>query len=252
MKTSDFRIAALAVLIMLISAPASARKPQQQFKYKWDVITIDDRWDAITDSSATRLIRSYDYLLAPLYEVIGRTDRQYEAQRPESELSNFVVDAVKDTAQKLDSRRIDLALTNLGGIRTALPKGDVTMYDIYSIFPFRNFIVVFEISGKDLIEVIYAHKRKPEVMSGVKLVVDKGEITTLEVGGAPIDPQRTYVMASINFLMTGGDDFCFNRYAKNKVEYEDVLIRDAIVAAFKANGDKELSLKKDGRCIVVK
>jgi len=245
------RIAATAALILMASASALAQD-RQQFKYKWTVVPIDEHWDLITDSTATKLIESYDYLLAPLYEVVGKSDKQYGKKRPESELSNFVVDAIKAEAQKIDKRHIDLALTNFGGIRTDLPEGNVTMYDIYSIFPFRNYLVVFDISGKDIIEMIEAHKERLEAMSGVKVVVDNGKVTTLEVGGSPVEPDRTYVMASINFLMTGGDDWCLNRYAKNKVEYENVLIRDAIVNAFKAAGNNAVSLKKDGRTIIIK
>lgn len=251
MRLSDFRTAAVAASILLVAASSYAKEPQQ-FKYKWDVVPIDDRWDFITDSTATKLIKSYDYVLSPLKEVVGKTDRQYAKKRPESGLSNFVVDAIKTKAQQLDKRHIDLALTNFGGIRTDLPKGDVTMYDIYSIFPFRNYLVVFDISGKDIIEMIEKHAKRPEAMSGVTLVVEKGKVTSLEVGGRPVDPERTYVMASINFLMTGGDGFCLNQYAKNKVEYEDVLIRDAIVDAFKAAGNNVISLKKDGRTVITK
>jgi len=251
MKRTTLRIAALAAFALMLSASLYAQE-RAQFKYKWDVIPIDDRWDFITDSTATKLIKSYDQLLAPLYEVVGKSAEQYDRKRPESGLSNFVVDAIRSKAQQLDSRKIDLALTNFGGIRTSLPKGDVTMYDILSIFPFRNYITVFEIKGKDIIQIIGEHKERPEAMSGVKLVVNKGVIETLEIGGTPVDAEHTYVMASINFLMTGGDDFCLNRFAINLKEYEDVLIRDAIIDAFKDMKGEVLTLKNDGRTIVIK
>lgn len=246
------RYAAIAAL--LLCSIAASGQDREKFKYEWNVVRMDDRWNAITDSTATRLIAGYDSILAPLYEVIGVCDKQYSNKRPESELSNFVVDAIRRSAEKADERHIDLALTNFGGIRTSIPKGNVTMYDLLSIFPFYNYIVVFEISGSNLYKLLSDHAEVPEVLSGVRLEIDKGVITKLEIGGAPIDTNRTYVMASINFLMTGGDDWCLNRYAENIRSYENLLILDAIVDTMKVMMAQKniITMQKDGRTIVKK
>lgn len=241
----------ITAALLLCTIAASGQK-RETFKYKWDVVPMDDRWSVITDSTATKLIASYDSILSPLYEVVGRTDKKYSKHRPESELSNFVVDAIRTKAEKLDGRHVNVALTNFGGIRTSLPEGEVTMYDMLSIFPFYNYLIVFEISGEDYIKLMEDHVAKPEVMSGVKMVIENGKIVTLEIEGEPVKAGRMYTMASINFLMTGGDNWCLNNYALKVREYEDCLIRDAIVEALKegsADG-KTVSLKKDGRTII--
>lgn len=238
-----------AIILLLCSLTASG---QGKFEYTWDVVPMDDRWDAITDSTATKLIAAYDSILAPLYEVVGVSDKQYDKERPESGLSNFIADAIRRCAEKADGRHVNLALTNFGGIRTSLPQGNVTMYDMLSIFPFINYLVVFEISGRDLYTILNRHAGRPEAMSGVRIVVDGGKIASLDIDGTPIDTNRTYVMASINFLMSGGDDFCLDRYAKNIREYKDILIRDAVVDAIRETmAEKNIvSLEKDGRTIV--
>lgn len=244
------RIAVAAALLFLsISIFAQER---QKFEYKWDTVPIDDRWDFITDSTATRMIAAYDSVLAPLREVLVRSDKRYDRNRPESALSDFVADALRKGAEKVDGHHVDIALTNFGGIRTNLPEGDVTMYDVLSMFPFHNFVVVFEISGKDFYCLMREHAERPEVMSGVRLVVDEGKVASVEVGGAPLDTTRTYTMASINFLMSGGDYWTLDTYARGKREYPDYLIRDAIVDALKevALKGEILSLEKDGRTII--
>lgn len=248
MRFKSFRYAAVAALL-LCSLSATG---QGKYKYKWDVIQMDDRWGVITDSTATKLIAAYDSILAPLYEVVGVTDKQYDRNRPECGLTNFVVDAIRRSAAKNDERHVNLALTNFGGIRTSLPEGNVTMYDILSIFPFHNYLVVFDISGEDLYKVLSDHASRPEAMSGVRIVIDGGKIASLEIDGEPFDVNRTYVMASINFLMTGGDDFCLNQYAKNVKEYENVLVRDAVVDAMRETmaEKKIIAPENDGRTII--
>ena len=72
-----------------------------------------------------------------------------------------------------------------------------------------------------------------------------------QIGGQPLDINRTYKMATIDFLMDGGDGVSFTKCAMNKIE-TGILIRDAIVDYIRqmnAEG-KVLRLVKDGRVII--
>lgn len=67
----------------------------------------------------------------------------------ESPLANLMTDAL------LESINADVAIHNvLGGIRNGLPAGDLTFGAVYEMFPFDNRIVVLDLSGKELREVI--------------------------------------------------------------------------------------------------
>ena len=229
---------------VLISVPAAA-----QFSYKWTPVAIDSSYSEIKDSTATMIIRKYDPMLSSLYEVIGQSEDEYTAKRPESGLSNFVADIIRERAEKECGRKVHAAMTNFGGIRTSLPKGDITMYDILSIFPFENRIEVFDIKGSELVKFFDSNAGNPEALSGVKLVVESGKVTFLEVDGAPVDPGKTYTFATIDFLLKGGDGVRFNGM-ENRVN-TGVLIREAIedhIRRETAEG-RTISLKKDGRVV---
>lgn len=221
-----------------------------QTSYRWTPVAIDSAFSEIKDSTATMIIRKYDPMLSSLYEVVGRTDAEYTAVRPESGFSNFVADIIRERAEKKCGRRVHAAMTNFGGIRTSLPEGDITMYDILSIFPFENRIEVFDIKGSELIRFFNANARNPEALSGVRLVVEGGKVTFLEVDGAAVDPERTYTFATIDFLLKGGDGVKFNGIV-NRVN-TGVLIREAIedhIRRMTAEG-RTISLCNDGRVVI--
>ena len=229
------RFTLLFVLLTLIPATVSA-----QLKYKWSTERMDSRYDNGTEQTAAKIIDKYSPMVAPLQEIIGYSEDEYRSSRPESGLSNFAADIIRETAEKAVGKRVDVGLTNFGGIRTSLPKGAVRVYDIFSIFPFENHIVVFKQMAK-----------RPEALSNVYLVAKNGEIVTLRIGDKPFDVDHTYRMATIDFLMDGGDGVNLTKMARNKVE-TGILIRDAIVDHIRemnAEG-KTIRLFKDSRVTI--
>ncbi len=234
------------VLLTLIPATVSA-----QLKYKWSTERMDSRYDNGTDRTAAKIIDKYSPMVAPLQEIIGYSEDEYRSSRPESGLSNFAADIIRETAEKAVGKRVDVGLTNFGGIRTSLPKGAVRVYDIFSIFPFENHIVVFDIKGRDLLKFFKQMAKRPEALSNVYLVAKNGEIVTLRIGDKPFDVDHTYHMATIDFLMDGGDGVNLTKMARNKVE-TGILIRDAIVDHIRemnAEG-KTIRLFKDSRVTI--
>lgn len=242
------RIPLLVACLLLVAFPAAA----QQFTYKWTPVPMDTTWDAMRDFRATRTIEKYSPQVAPLQEIIAYSADEYDKQRPESGLSNFAADVIKAIAEKKTGRKVDIALTNFGGIRTSLPKGAVRVYDIFSIFPFDNSLVVFDIKGSDLRRFLdrMISRRRVEALSGVEIVITGNKADKLNVAGAPLDDARTYCFATINFLMDGGDGVVLSDVAFNRTD-TDVWIRDAIVEYLKektARGE-QLVLQKDGRVV---
>ena len=233
---------------------ASCGRKSGDFEYAWQYHYIDSRYDTGSDMAAVDIIDKYSPQVAPLMEIIGYTDRLVESRRgAESELSNFAADIIRERAEKETGEHVDLAMTNYGGIRTAMPKGDVRVYDIYSIFPFENDIVVCKVKGSKLRQFLdnYARKGYVECLSGVQMVIDNYQITKLDIGGRPLDPNKTYNFATINFLLDGGDGSRIGSYA-DKVIDTDVLIRDAVVDYIReltAQGRK-IDPKMDGRVVI--
>lgn len=225
---------------------------QRQMTYTWTPVMMDSEWDEMKDTRATETIAAYAPLVAPLQEIICYSADEYSKHFPESGLSNLIADVVRITAERLSGGRIDVGLTNFGGIRTSLPKGAVRVYDIYSIFPFENSIVYFDIKGSDLRAFLkrMVERGRIEALSNVRMKVDGRKLQRLEVGGAPIDDDKMYRFATSNFLMDGGDGLTLADVAVNYVNSE-VRIRDAIVDYLreKMNDGETLILEDDGRVI---
>ncbi|MBQ0024201.1 MAG: 5'-nucleotidase C-terminal domain-containing protein [Bacteroidales bacterium] len=242
------RVAAVVVAVLLPGILTFA-----QIAYEWVPVPMDSTWDEIKDPTATHIIEEYKPLLGGLDEIVGYSVDEYSKDRPESGLSNLAADVILSCAEKETGAPVDISMTNFGGIRTSLPKGAVRVYDIYSIFPFENTVVTFDIKGSDLRKFIanMVSRNKIEAFGNIRMVVDGKRIEKLLVNGAPIDDRRVYRFATINFLMDGGDGITLRDLAMN---YQDsgILIREAIVDYFRSEFNSgPIELKKDGRVRII-
>ncbi len=123
----------------------------------------------------------------------------------ETRMGNLVCDAMREEVSA------DFAFTNLGGIRDEIPAGPVTPRQVFRVLPFGNSLVVFEIDGrllKEIIEYRISDDHHGVYMSGGRIVYNKtrqdyDRVTTFEVGGEPWDPDRTYRVVTTDFLAAG-------------------------------------------------
>ena len=105
--------------------------------------------------------------------VLAQSDEEFVKKQPESNLSNLVADLTLETAvaKGVDA---DMCLLNFGGLRTSLPKGDITVGKIYELMPFENEIVAVTISAKQFDSLIhYVIKVGGQPVSGIKIIVKK-------------------------------------------------------------------------------
>lgn len=104
---------------------------------------------------------------------------------------------------------VDIGIMNVGGIRQSMTKGDITEGQILSTFPFSNRMRLIEISGKDLVETmkIVAPKGGEAVSADVVVVTDTaGRYERMIVDGVEIDPEKKYVVSTIDYVAEGNDD----------------------------------------------
>ena len=124
-------------------------------------------------------------------------------------MQNWVSDAALEILKDLSGiKNIDCAIMNKGGIRTDMPKGTVTEGVIGSMFPFDNRFVVLEMPGNELIESIklMCGRGGDAVSKELRATYnDKGEMTKATIKGKKIDPKKTYIVATIDYLANGGD-----------------------------------------------
>ena len=95
----------------------------------------------------------------------------------------------------------DVAITNSGGFRAALPPGEITFADVVGVLPFNNVLVEVELSGEQLLQVL---AQGSAVAGGAQ--PGAGE-WILRRTGQPIRPEETYHVLVNDFMYAGGDDY---------------------------------------------
>lgn len=247
----------LAIILIFGTATISQNTicAQNNKSISWSIVTIDSTWNPKEVMNTGKIIAKYKPSIDPLMAVIGQTDKELDKYTPESPLSNLSADIILQAAQKYINGKVDIALTNFGGIRTSIPKGDISAFDILSVFPFNNKIVVLDIEGKYVRELMenFAKRGRVEAVSGVEIVINKKVLEKCLIGGAPIDDNKIYKLASIDFLLTGGDSVYALKYASSVIE-TGIILRDAVIEYIKkvADSGKKINAEKDGRVVIIK
>lgn len=186
--------------------------------------------------------------------VVGSTDIKLVGEREkvrtgETNLGNLIAEAM------LKVTGADIALTNGGGIRASIEPGEITRGDIITVLPFGNYVVVKEVKGSDILAALelgisaypetlgaFPHvagitfKFNPEKESGSRLI-------EVKVNGEPLDPNKTYQLATNDFLAAGGDNYVM--LADDKVVGEFAGLDEVLAEHIKVYGVADA--KVDGR-----
>lgn len=168
----------------------------------------------------------------------------------ETNLGDLCTDAyIKETGA-------DIAILNGGGIRADIEKGDITYKDILSVIPFNNQLCVIEATGQQILDALeWGAQAVPGEFGGfmqvsgmtyeIDLSVPSGckrdennmqagiegerRVKNVTVGGEPIDPDKTYTVAGIEYvLISNGDgltafDGCKVIQDKGKMDHQVVI-----------------------------
>ena len=225
-------------------------------------IVIDNDTKAIVDHYLIPLGKEApvdETVAAVAREIMDAVDAEYGAKFAESEvdlngdkapgnrnmetnLGDLITDALKWSVLKdLDAETLGVpeenvvAITNGGGIRAWIHKGDITKNDVNTVLPFGNTVAVVYVTGAELLEALEASTYCtptavggfPQV-SGIKFTIDtkksfdKGElypgstyhgpasirrVTINEINGQEFDPEATYAVVTNNFCAAGGDTY---------------------------------------------
>jgi 2',3'-cyclic-nucleotide 2'-phosphodiesterase (5'-nucleotidase family) len=201
---------------------------------------------AISDS-----ISSYKQKVdAEMNAVIGVATQALSKQQPESDLGNFVADAVHAQAELYSKKTADLTVVNYGGLRVdGLPKGNWTRGNIFELLPFDNMVVIVEIKGVQVKELL-AHIVKKEgwpVSQHLRMEMSGGAVKLATINGENIDDNKSYKIATNDYLANGGDNCTF--FAGQPQIETGVFIRDAVIEYIQAKTAKKevIGAKVEGR-----
>lgn len=205
-----------------------------------------------TDSTVYRLYQPYKQKLeAQMNEVIGHSETQMAKVDtiPESLLGNFFADATLQQGRKLDPT-IDFAMPSTkGGVRTALPKGEIRVSNVFELMPFENTLMVYTISGTEaqqLLNFIAASNGQP--VSGIQMTIKDKKPMGVLINGKPFDINANYKVLTSDYIASGGDNA---RGFKNPLAVKELglKVRDALLNYIKekeAAGQK-INSRLDGR-----
>ncbi|ECU2348500.1 bifunctional UDP-sugar hydrolase/5'-nucleotidase [Salmonella enterica subsp. enterica serovar Oranienburg] len=107
----------------------------------------------------------------------------------------------------------DFGVMSGGGIRDPIEAGDITYKSVLKVQPFGNIVVYADMSGKEVVDYLTAvAQMKPDSgaypqFANVSFVAKEGKLTDLKIKGEPVDPAKTYRMATLSFNATGGDGY---------------------------------------------
>ncbi|MGD0712287.1 MAG: 5'-nucleotidase [Bacteroidales bacterium] len=217
-------------------------------KVDTEVISLDSTSLKKQDSVSLNLIKPYrEKMDARMNVIMAYSEQVMLKDNPEGVLNNFVADLILQKANEHykpnDGKKIDFCLLNNGGIRGALPKGAITLKNIYELMPFENAIVIITLSGEKTLQMFnYIAKAGGEPVSGFTMGIKDTSAVNIYANGKPFDKNKNYKIVTSDYSANGGDRMTF---FDKPVKREDLTIklRDAIVEYVKEENAKGNTLK---------
>ena len=185
-------------------------------------------------------------------------------RRDDSALSNMLTDALRESVGEMIGKKVDLFLQNAGGIRAAIPTGPITKSTIYAVLPFDNTVYTANITGAQLMEILEKKALPTAVLnytdkyagpdgsflqqSGMTYTLDLTAKTVSDVliGGRPLDLAKTYLIATQNFMIIGGDGYSVLKASTNQYSTSKFL-RDLVIDWVAKKGTLDPAAYEDNR-----
>ena len=167
----------------------------------------------------------------------------------ETNLGDLITDAIRSETNA------EVALLNSGGIRTGIDAGDITYGSIIQALPFSNQICVSEVTGQTLLDALeWGARAIPGDIGGFLQVsgltyeihadrtplisVDDNSmfvsvdgayrVSNVTVNGEPLDLEKTYRVAGIDFILKDGGSG-FRMFRKEDVVLDEIKLDNQVL-----------------------
>ncbi len=191
-------------------------------------------------------------------EILNYSEKSMDIGCPEGLLGNFITDlTLISTIKNTDDNSLYFCVLNNGGLRTSLPKGEVTRRKIYEIMPFDNEIVIIDLTEEQIQDLfiyiksrsLMKESRKAGVpVSGLRMDINGTQISRVFIGIKEYNKENKYKMITTDYLANGGDNMDFLKGSTN-ITHTGILLRDAIINYIVTLNDQniKISAELDGR-----
>ena len=216
---------------------------------------IDEAYEGLNDLLSQVVAHSDVALTIYDPEAVNENGKPVRiVRRMETNLGDLCADAFRDQSGA------DIGIANGGGVRVSIAAGDITMNDILRVFPFGNSLCMVEATGQQILDALewgshglpgesggflqvsgLSYEIRTDIespcvtdLNGMFVGVEgERRVQNVLVGGEPIDPERTYTLASHDFmLLNSGDGFTMFRDSPlllDCVKEDNQLLIDYIV-----------------------
>ena len=187
--------------------------------------------------------------MAHVKAVIGYSPAEMKPEYPECALWNWSVDELMRATADSTGKKVDIGILNSGGIRVNMPKGDVLVDDLMSMFPFKNNPCYVALRGRDVRAILEQMAASAfQIVGGVQVVARAGKLVSVTVGGEPLDDDKLYGVATISFLLNGGDGYSVAHNAEEVIQCKGYLYDSMLsyVRQLTAQG-RPIEYRTDGR-----
>ena len=213
----------------------------------WPNFRIIDTATVTPEAAVAEKVAGYEATLSKELDVaIGKTDVEFDTRKAsvrtgETAFGNLVADAMRVAVDA------DVAFTNGGGIRgnTIYDAGHtVTRRDVLTELPFGNGTVKLKLTGSLILEALeHGYSKAPEAnggflhISGITATVDTskaagGRVSNVMIRGGPLDPAKTYTVATNDFMGRGGDGYRMLRKGKSLINASSAKLMANDVMAY--------------------
>lgn len=240
----------IITLILIAVSWCACHQPAKVVSKTSQIHMIDSTLDAIQDTQYIAYLAPIKAELeAQLSEAIGYAPEPLGVYQPECPMLNWATDALWAIAKKYCPEQVDIAVVNIGGMRCSWGAGDITFRHVFELMPFDNMLVVLTLKGSDLQQLceIFAYSGGQGIAGmRIKAFGDKvmQQDALVTIGGNPIEMDKTYTVATSDYLSQGNDGMV---PLKNYVEMwnSEEKIRDLYIEYIEQV--KTVEAKVDGR-----
>ena len=222
---SGFILAGLLTFSSCQSTHEMAKTDYQIAKVEGRMIDIDAKWDTHPDADAVAILKPY-----------------------KEKIDNMMY------KRQVQDKPADMGLVNMGGLRNILPAGDITVGTVYEILPFENSLCVMKMKGTHLKALLTSiASLKGEGVSGIRMEITKdGKLLNATVGGQPIDDNKLYTVATIDYLADGNGSMEAFLQADDRVCPEGATLRGLFLDYVRQQtaAGKKITSALDGRITV--
>ena len=199
---------------------------------------------SISDDPAVRdMLAPYREKVAALSMVIGKLEGNLKKETiGAGSVGNFVTEAMLQVANQKSGKNVVLALTNAGGLRkNEIAAGELRVSDIWELMPFENSLLVFDLTGVQILKILQAGTRDPQAGARIqyrwnaqnRTEVISAKLVDQQNHEREIDPNATYSVVTIDYLYNlKSGTYAVLQEAKD-VKPLNTTLRDAVLSYVK-------------------